>query len=68
MHHYIPVLYFAIFVVGFLVDFSTRRFSRNMRLAAVAFLAVIVMAVFIMFKDITFGMEGIVSSMLFYLC
>ena len=66
VHHYIPVLYFAIFVVGFLVDFCTRRVSRTMRLAAVAFLAVVVLAVFLMFKDITFGMEGIVLPMILF--
>jgi len=58
VHHYYPALYFAILCAGFCVDWVTRRLGRVTQLAIYLPLYVAVVGLFVLFKDISFGMEG----------
>lgn len=58
VHHYYPALYFAILVLGFVVDWLTRRLPRTVQWGVYTVLYIVVLALFIVFKDIVFGMEG----------
>ncbi|KAL1997381.1 hypothetical protein VTN49DRAFT_3983 [Thermomyces lanuginosus] len=58
VHHYYPALYFAILVLGFVVDWLTRRLPRTVQWGVYTVLYIVVIALFIVFKDIVFGMEG----------
>ncbi|CCJ30725.1 unnamed protein product, partial [Pneumocystis jirovecii] len=58
LHHYFPALLFAILTTGFIFDHFTRSASTIVRsiIFTVAYIAIV--ATFIHFKDITFGMLG----------
>jgi dolichyl-phosphate-mannose-protein mannosyltransferase len=58
VHHYYPALWFAIIVFGFCVDWTTARLPRSAQAFTYAILYFGVVGLFILFKDITFGMEG----------
>jgi dolichyl-phosphate-mannose-protein mannosyltransferase len=61
VHHYYPALYYAILTAGFVTDWFTRPLARKMKAAewAVYFtLYAVVIGLFVLFKDIVFGMEG----------
>lgn len=58
VHHYYPALYFAILTAGFCVDWVTRKLSTKVQWAIYIPLYVAIIALFIVFKDIVFGMEG----------
>ncbi|KAL6451768.1 PMT6 Dolichyl-phosphate-mannose--protein mannosyltransferase 6 [Candida maltosa Xu316] len=55
IHHYLPAQYFAIFLFGFILD--RINFGR-LRWVVYGVLYVGVIATFIYFKDLSFGMEG----------
>lgn len=58
VHHYYPALYFAILTAGFCVDWSTRRLNSKVQWAIYIPLYIAVIYLFVLFKDIVFGMEG----------
>ena len=62
LHHYFPALYFAILCFGFCVDwFMLRRgVVRNEKVqwAVYAVLYLVVIGMFLVFRDISFGMVG----------
>ncbi|KAL9106347.1 MAG: hypothetical protein Q9227_008616 [Pyrenula ochraceoflavens] len=59
VHHYYPALYFAILSAGFLMDWLTRSLRSNVvRWGVYSVLYIAVVALFVVFKDIVFGMEG----------
>lgn len=58
VHHYYPALYFAILTAGFCVDWSTRRLNSKIQWAIYIPLYIAVIYLFVLFKDIVFGMEG----------
>lgn len=58
VHHYLPALYFAILVEGFVWDHFTRNLSPTAKWGVFALLYLVVAGTFIHFRDISFGMEG----------
>ena len=58
VHHYLPALYFAILVEGFVVDHFTRNLTQRTKWIVFAIFYILVIATFLHFKDISFGMEG----------
>lgn len=58
VHHYYPALYFAILTMAFCIDWFTQKLNRKVEWAIYSVLYVIIIGLFIVFKDIVFGMEG----------
>ena len=58
VHHYLPALYFAIMVEGFVFDHFTRNLNQTTKWAVFTVAYIAVAATFIHFRDISFGMEG----------
>ena len=58
VHHYYPALWFAIIVFGFCVDWTTMRLPKNARFAIYGVLHAFTIGLYILFKDISFGMVG----------
>lgn len=58
VHHYYPALYFAILTFGFCVNWLTQKLPRAAQWAVYAVLYVAVIGLFVVFKDIVFGMVG----------
>ena len=64
VHHYYPALYFAILVMGFVMDWCTRPLSRGKGLGKTGEWAVYgvlyagVVGLFWLFRAVVFGMEG----------
>ncbi|KAM9910456.1 hypothetical protein OXX69_004487 [Metschnikowia pulcherrima] len=58
LHHYVPALYFAIFVSGFLVELCTRKLPNFIRKAAYAVLYACVLGVFWYYHPLAMGMVG----------
>ncbi|KAF3483580.1 dolichyl-phosphate-mannose-protein mannosyltransferase 2 [Arthroderma uncinatum] len=58
VHHYYPALYFAILTMAFCVDWFTQKLNRKVEWAVYCVLYAAVIGLFIVFKDIVFGMEG----------
>ena len=58
MHHYIPVLYFGVFVLGFFLDFITRKLDLRTKRAVFFVATSAVVFTFIFFRAATFGMQG----------
>ncbi|KAI9831053.1 MAG: Protein O-mannosyltransferase 2 [Phylliscum demangeonii] len=62
VHHYYPALYFAILTLGFVVDHLTRPLPRNVTWVFYSLLYALVVAVFVVFRHISFGMTGPASQ------
>jgi dolichyl-phosphate-mannose-protein mannosyltransferase len=58
VHHYLPALYFAILTEGFLFDHFTRNLTPKTRWIVFGIAYIFVVATFIHFRAISFGMEG----------
>lgn len=60
VHHYLPAFYFALILLGFLVDHLTTRYVKNKYVAALIYLVLYVetIGIFILFAPIAFGIEG----------
>lgn len=58
VHHYYPALYFAILTAAFCVDWFTQKLNRKVEWAVYSLLYIAIIALFVVFKDIVFGMEG----------
>lgn len=58
VHHYYPALWFAIIVFGFCVDWAMRLAPKTVQKVTFAVLYAVTIGLFILFKDISFGMEG----------
>ncbi|CDK26247.1 unnamed protein product [Kuraishia capsulata CBS 1993] len=58
VHHYFPALYFAIFQMGFLVEYFTITMNRNWRLVIFVVLQSIVIGAFVFFWPMSDGMTG----------
>jgi dolichyl-phosphate-mannose-protein mannosyltransferase len=58
VHHYYPALYFAILSAGFVVDWTTQKLGNKVRWGLFSVLYAAVIGLFVLFKDIVFGMEG----------
>lgn len=58
VHHYYPALWFAILTAGFCVDWATRNLNKQIQWGIYAVLYAVVVGLFILFKDICFGMVG----------
>ena len=58
VHHYLPALYFAIMVEGFVFDHFTRNLNQTTKWAVFTIAYIAVAGTFIHFRDISFGMEG----------
>lgn len=59
LHHYAPALYFAIFVTGFVVERVVHDHApRAISIAVYIFLYLAVIVLFVVLKDLAFGMEG----------
>lgn len=58
VHHYMPALYFAILVLGYVVGEIGLHLPSTVRMGMYALLYGLVVGVFALFRDISFGMEG----------
>jgi dolichyl-phosphate-mannose-protein mannosyltransferase len=58
VHHYYPALYFAILSAGFTMDWTTQKLGSKVRWGVYMVLYAAVIGLFVLFKDIVFGMEG----------
>jgi len=58
VHHYYPALYFAILTLGFVVDWTTRSLHKAVQYGVYAVLYAVVIGLFVLFRAISFGMEG----------
>jgi dolichyl-phosphate-mannose-protein mannosyltransferase len=58
VHHYYPALWFAILTFGFCVDWSVSRLGKAAQWGIHFVLYAIVIGLFVLFKDISFGMVG----------
>ncbi|KAF1831050.1 PMT-domain-containing protein [Decorospora gaudefroyi] len=58
VHHYYPALWFAIIVMGFCLDFSTRKLSKRVQWSIFAVLYVVIIGLYWLFRAISFGMVG----------
>ncbi|OAL74011.1 O-mannosyl transferase [Trichophyton violaceum] len=58
VHHYYPALYFAILTMAFCIDWFTQKLNRKVEWAIYSVLYVVIIGLFVVFKDIVFGMEG----------
>ena len=61
VHHYYPALYFAILTAGFVLDWTTRplaRKNRSMEWLVYGLLYAVVIALFVLFRAVVFGMQG----------
>jgi dolichyl-phosphate-mannose-protein mannosyltransferase len=59
LHHYHPALYFAILALAFVTDHAAQRWApRRHKNTLYVTIGVIVLGMFVFFKDFAFGMEG----------
>lgn len=58
VHHYYPALYFSILSAGFCVDWAGRAMGKTFRWALYIPLYIATIGLFVLFKDICFGMVG----------
>ena len=58
VHHYYPALYYTILTAGFMVDWTTQKLNKKVQWAVYSVLYVVIIGLFLLFKDIVFGMEG----------
>jgi dolichyl-phosphate-mannose-protein mannosyltransferase len=58
VHHYYPALWFAIIVMGCVLDFSTRKLSKTVQWSIFGVLYAIVIGLFVLFRAVSFGMVG----------
>jgi dolichyl-phosphate-mannose-protein mannosyltransferase len=58
VHHYYPALYFAILSAGFTVDWTTQKLGSKVRWGVYMVLYAAIISLFVLFKDIVFGMQG----------
>jgi dolichyl-phosphate-mannose-protein mannosyltransferase len=58
VHHYYPALYFSILTTGFCVDWLTSVMNSKIRWALYAVLYSVLICMFVIFKDLVFGMAG----------
>jgi len=58
VHHYYPALYFAILTAGFCVDWAGQALGKQLRWGLYIPLFITVAGLYILFKDICFGMVG----------
>lgn len=58
VHHYYPALYFAILSAGFVLDWTTQKLNRTVQWLIYTVLYICVIGLFVLFKDIVFGMVG----------
>jgi dolichyl-phosphate-mannose-protein mannosyltransferase len=58
VHHYYPALWFAIITFGFVVDWTTMRLNKHIQTAIFGVLYLTTIGLYILFKDISFGMQG----------
>jgi dolichyl-phosphate-mannose-protein mannosyltransferase len=58
VHHYYPALWFAIIVLGFVVDWSTSRLRKEIQWGVYLSLYAIVIGLYWLFRAISFGMVG----------
>jgi dolichyl-phosphate-mannose-protein mannosyltransferase len=58
VHHYYPALYFAILSAGFTMDWTTQKLGSKVRWGVYVVLYAAVIGLFVLFKDIVFGMQG----------
>ncbi|KAI8971453.1 Dolichyl-phosphate-mannose-protein mannosyltransferase-domain-containing protein [Mycotypha africana] len=62
LHHYFPALYFSIFMVPFLLEHFTRNSPKAVVYAAYAITYVAVIATFIHFAPVSFGLTGPITN------
>lgn len=58
VHHYYPALWFAILTFGFCTDWMTAKMSGRVQWGIHALLYAVVIGLFVVFRDICFGMQG----------
>jgi dolichyl-phosphate-mannose-protein mannosyltransferase len=58
VHHYYPALYYAILSAGFFIDWATQKLGSKVRWSVYFVLYATVIGLFVLFKDIVFGMQG----------
>jgi dolichyl-phosphate-mannose-protein mannosyltransferase len=58
VHHYYPALWFAILACGFCVDWTTAKLGKQLQWGVYGLLYAAVIGLFVLFKDICFGMVG----------
>ncbi|KLJ13519.1 dolichyl-phosphate-mannose-protein mannosyltransferase [Blastomyces silverae] len=58
VHHYYPALYFTILSLGFCMNWFTQKLPRSVEWAVYAVLYAAVIGLFVLFRDIVFGMQG----------
>ena len=58
VHHYYPALWFAIIMLGFMVDWVTRPLAKQLQWGVYTLLYGTVIGLFYVFRAFCFGMEG----------
>jgi len=58
VHHYYPALYFAILTFGFCIDWTTRKWRRDVAWAFFVPWFGATVGLYYLFRAISFGMEG----------
>jgi len=58
VHHYYPALWFAIIVLGFVVDWMTSRLRKSVQWGVYLSLYTIIIGLYWLFRAVSFGMEG----------
>ncbi|TRM61270.1 glycosyltransferase family 39 protein [Schizophyllum amplum] len=65
LHHYLPTLYFAVLMLGHLLDhfiFTSRRLTEKTKLIAFGSIAFTIFACFWWFKAVSFGIDGPINE------
>jgi dolichyl-phosphate-mannose-protein mannosyltransferase len=58
VHHYYPALWFAIIVMGFCLDFTTRKLDKKLQWGIFSVLYVVIIGLYWLFRAVSFGMVG----------
>jgi len=65
LHHYLPTLYFAVLMIGHMMDhfiFSARRLNEKIKTGVFIISSAVIVGVFWWFRGVAFGIDGPVQD------